>query len=65
VKLSLKHYDVTHSVEHDDDALSLPDIVEQLITPLLLSLGFSEAAVNRALEGKDPNPPNNPTGANT
>jgi len=53
MKLSLRHYDMTYSVEADGDEQNLAEIVEALVIPLLLAVGFAREAIDAAL-GDEP-----------
>ena len=49
MKLTLTHYGVTVSVETDGDDLSLIDVIDTLVRPVLTGAGFDSDLVYAAI----------------
>jgi len=45
--LTLTHYGVKHSIEMERDDLTLPELIEELIIPALLSIGFDRETIEK------------------
>ena len=51
MRLTLKRYDRSITLDHERDDLTLPEMHEEMIAPLLLAMGYSESSVLGALYG--------------
>ena len=46
MKLTLKHYETTYSIEQPKEDLTLEEVMEQMVRPVIKSMGYPEECFN-------------------
>ena len=52
MQITLKEYDRTITILSGNDGMNIDDVIDELIKPALIAVGFSERLVDEKLDGK-------------
>jgi len=47
--IEIKHYDTTITIEQPRDDLDIYEVVEEMVRPMLLAMGFHQDSINSAI----------------